>query len=270
MKISDYLPDYQNIQPDIFIERQIKETGNIKLVTIADAHVGNELFNEKFFQSTIKWAVDNNAYIIGLGDYFENAILHFGATDKLCADDVMDYLADSLMPLKDRFIAFIRGNHDERSMKHQPQVDMSRQLAARLGIIDLYRPNGAVIKLKLGKDFRHSRPLTYWIYGTHGTGGSRTEGGKINALKRMSLNYTFCDLYLMGHHHWVLSDADRIFVPVENSKNNRLESHIRKYALCGTFLDWGGYAERAQFQCGPLSIPTIEFNGKVRDVRVTI
>jgi hypothetical protein len=59
-------------------------------------------------------------------------------------------------------------------------------------------------------------------------------------------------------------------MPVENSKEKSMESHVRKYALCGTFLDWGGYAERAQFQCGPISIPSIELNGKVRDVRITI
>ena len=269
-KIEDYLPQQRLVDPETFMERIIDTEQNVKIVTIADVHTKATMFNERFFQESIKKVKDNGSYVMGLGDFFENSILHFGKQDEVTGDYLLDYMADSLMPIADRFLAIIPGNHDERSMKKQPQIDMVRELASRLGIEHLYRPYGALVKLKLGKDFRHHRPLTYWIYGIHGCGGSRTEGGKMNALKRMSQNYVSCDLYLMGHHHWVMGNADSIFIPSENSKEKLVKKHTRKYALCGTFLDWGEYAEKAQFQMGAMVLPQIELDAKVKDVRITI
>lgn len=269
-KIEDYLPKQASVNPEVFIERTIDTEQNVKLVTIADVHVKATMFNERFFQESIKKVKESGAYVIGLGDFFENSILHFGKQDDVSGDYLLDYLVDSFSPIADRFLSIIPGNHDERSMKTQPQIDMARELASRLGIEHLYRPHGALVKLKFGRDFRHQRPLTYWIYGTHGCGGSRTEGGKMNALKRMSLNYVACDLYLMGHHHWVMGNTDAILLPSENSRDKVLKKHVRKYALCGTFLDWGEYAERVQFQMGASILPQIELDGKVKDVRITI
>jgi hypothetical protein len=270
MELKDYGLPTTSISPDVFIERKIDTEEDVPIVTIGDIHAGSEHFNERFFKKAINWAVDNGAYVMMLGDYFENGLLHFGKQDQKSADDIMDFLVDSLMPLKDRILAAVTGNHDDRSLKHQPQIDITRVLCTRLGIQHLYRPNGALVKVKLGKDSRHSRPLTYWLYGTHGIGGARGEGGKMMQLKRMSQNYTFCDLYLMGHYHWIMSNSDSVWVPVENSIDNRVVKHVRKYLLCGSFLDWGGYAERGQFQMGNMSIPYVTLDAKIKDVRITI
>lgn len=123
---------------------------------------------------------------------------HLKHLDNLAVSQA-DEVVDMLMPIKDRLIFTLTGNHEEkiRSQFHQ---DITNHIACRLGIPDL----GLIGVVRLtfsrssGDSHRVSRSLT--LFAAHGFGSAQKYGGKINRIIDL-MQWFDADIYWAGHVH---------------------------------------------------------------------
>ncbi len=179
------------------------------LIPVGDLHIGSVNCDKKYLKNTIKWIKDTpNCFVLGMGDYAECIIptdakrFKFKQVDKEFLSELdnlpmaqLDYLIDLLMPIREKIIALIPGNH-EKKFAQLHYVDIFSELCKRLDV-----PAGDImsfIRLDWDRKQFHKKGLTIWAH--HGWFGGRKKGNKVNQLEDISNGYS-AEIYLAGHSH---------------------------------------------------------------------
>jgi len=231
MEILNYKIDYKS------------KADEIDIIPLGDVHYENIGCDEVEFKKAVKEAVDNpKAHVLFMGDLLDS-IKHgdkrfdFGhfktkkAMERWGVFSSVKQMIKILKPLADenRIIGMLSGNHEE-TIRKRHEEEVVQYMAHELDVPWL--TYNCFINLKFKRKNSQSRRL-FQVYATHGYGGGRTWGYKINKLLGMSKCHD-ADIYLMAHDH-VLAD----FLDTKISANiagTRLEKHDRAYCYTGTFL----------------------------------
>jgi len=218
----------------------------IEIIPIADTHVGDPMSDEKMFKGLVNYILEKrNRYVILNGDLMDMALTlsvsdSYGAVHSPMGQ--IQRVAELLRPIRDRILAMGSGNHEFRTYKYTG-IDVSRNLALELGIVDRYSPNSFMLFIKVGQS-RNSRPSkikqqVYSVFIQHGAGGGRKIGAKANRLSDASEIIANADLYIMGHVHTPMTFPDVSFSIDE--QNMTIVRHNRYFLLNNSFLSFGGY-----------------------------
>lgn len=223
---------------------QFKE---IKLLCLSDFHIGDELCNLKLIREVLNNVKESpNTFIVLNGDLVDNATKNSVGSvyqdNGLTPMEQIVMLCDLLEPIKEKILCITNGNHELRTMKDDG-IDIIRLVARQLGIEDRYSEGWWYLYLTLGMGNKQ-RPIMYTITGTHGYGGGRKNGGKINNLVEMS-DKVIADLYVMGHTHTPIITRNTIYVPDYQHKS--LVKKDKYYLMTNSFLEYGGYGEQYGF-----------------------
>lgn len=258
-----------------------KEKKEIKLRPIADLHYGNGQQNYREVKKVIKEIADDpDMYWIGLGDYVEfngKRQSHGGVFHQtLNPEQQMEKFVEDFGPIAHKCLALIDGNHDARLSKDW-DISPTKWCAKAMGIPDhLYVPDGALTRISLGTISKNggrrqrsgTTPCRYMIYSTHGSAGSSTTSGKINALQKTG-DGIVADVILGGHTHSEIVFRDRIYCPTFHNKEQSAYRD-RLYVNSSSFLEYGGYAVTARYRPQPTGTPTIIFSGECEKVSVIL
>ena len=241
------------------------------IVPIGDVHYGSDLFSARHFNRELQIIADTpNMYVILVGDLLE-------CVTKSSVGDVYsqvgspqkqrDWMINKLMPIKDKIIGMVTGNHEGRIYR-EVGFDISKDIAEALGVP--YREEGILLKVSFGSgNERHEeKPYVYWIYATHGYGGARTSGAKAIKLERTA-TYIHADLYFMGHDHSVNVQKMVYLIPDPRSSYDedgdmrigKIKEHTKILVKTNAFCKWGGYGERGGFAPSDLSTPCAILKG---------
>lgn len=229
------------------------------LYSIYDPHLGAAACDEKLLKSDIeKIKNDPNALVLLGGDGIDAIARHDPRAGQptLAAwcrnqQDIIgteiDYFVDLMVPIRDKIIAIIEGNHEYTPERHGERAvyfEICKRIARREGMT-FKEENEAAAKIALGVEgFIHltfkrtsqngaSADWTVDIYARHGYGGGRKPGAKINNLSDM-LNTYVCDLGLSGHvHEKLYTQISRVY-PGRNGK--QCEERVSQGVVCGTYL----------------------------------
>lgn len=220
---------------------------SIKVLALSDFHIGDELCNLKLIRSVLEEVKNSdNTFIILNGDLIDNATKNSVGSvyqnDGLTPMEQIVMLCDLLSPVAERILCICNGNHERRTMKDDG-IDIIRLVSRQLGIEDRYADGWWYIYLTLGMGNKQ-RPIMYTITGTHGYGGGRKNGGKINNLVEMS-DKVIADVYVMGHTHTPIMTRNSIFVP--DYQHRSLVQKDKYYLMTNSFLEYGGYGEQYGF-----------------------
>jgi predicted phosphodiesterase len=169
-------------------------------------------------------------------------------------------------PLADagKILAILPGNHENRVYRSDG-LDMTGIMAAQLGLQDGYSSTTALLFIRLGKNdsSSHYRKVAYSVYVTHGSGGGRKEGGKINRLVDYS-QIVDADVYICGHTHMpAVLRTGYYRVCMSNSSVQMVE---KLFVNTAAYLDYGGYGDSAGFKPSSKSNPVLYFNGEKHEV----
>ncbi len=251
-----------------FVTRDLpEEWESLYVIPISDAHIGDPRFNLHKLQGYLEWILSRpNAYTVLNGDILDAAIEGsvgdtYDAT--MTTGEAIKYAKQLFMPLKDRILGVTEGNHEAR-ITRKTGVSPMDMLAAFLDVP--FDASGLLLKVRFGKQ-KNGKKLAYSIYATHGHGGGRTIGGKANNLGRLG-SIVIADCYTQGHIHTAMTYQDAIYIP--DLRNNNIMLHRRSYVSSGSFVDWGGYAQRQSYTPGRLGSARIRLDGRVRDCHVSI
>ena len=243
-----------------FISKDLGDSEEIRIIPLSDVHIGEHGFNEKLLDSVIKLVKENdNMYLVLLGDLINNALKTSKSDvygDKLTPHEQVNYIVEKLMPVKDKILGCVSGNHEDRTSR-EVGIDLTEIIARLLEIP--YDSAGIVYQLKYGS-FGSGKNNNV-IYTTHGFGGAGTKGSKANKLQNLS-NLCLADLYIMGHIHDIITFSDCVYVP--DTRHNKMVLKKRTYLSTGSCLEYGGYAEKMLLRPGSSGYPIVSlYKGQV-------
>ena len=130
-----------------------------------------------------------------------------------------------------------------------------------------YSSTTALVFVRFGKSTHRGRPQLYTIYVTHGTGGGRKEGGKINRLVDLSA-IVDADIYLMGHTH-MPAIVRESFYRVSGS-NSSVALVDKLFVNTASSLDYGGYGDAQGYKPSSKISPVIYLDGTKREAKAIL
>lgn len=230
------------------IVHRLPAAPQIKLYFIADLHSGAIQANLKAFEQFVQMVLaDKNAYVCILGDLFDNGT-KLSVTN--CFDATMRpreqkrYIVNALKPLADaeRILCLCPGNHEARNkdVDDDPLYDV----ACKLDLEDLYRPNACFVKLTIGSrssGAKYKKPFqTYVVCVTHGAGGGIYTGATVNRNERFANALCGVDILAVAHtHKGTITKPSKIVV---DSRNNLITQQSMVVVSSCSWLAYGGYA----------------------------
>ena len=241
----------------------------IEIHDFGDLHVGDNMCDFKLIMERIEYVLNTpNAFCILGGDLMDTAICAsvgdtYGAN--LNPMDQLSQCVKIFKPLaeKGKILAVLPGNHENRVYRSDG-LDITELMCAQLGIPGKYSPTTALLFIRFGKRVEsgnHGRPNMYTIYVTHGTGGGKREGGKVNRLADLAC-IVDADIYLHHHTHLPLIFKNSFF---RVSGANSSVAIVEKLFVNGAAsLDYGGYGDSANFKPASKSSPVIYLSGTKR------
>ncbi len=244
----------------------------IEVHPMADLHLGDAHCDFKGIMERIEYIKNTpNAYCILDGDLMDTAIATsvgdtYGAT--LQPMEQLKQCVTLFEPIKDKILVVLPGNHEHRVYKSDG-LDITALMCSQLGLQGKYSSTTALLFIRFGQEGKtgHARRQLYTIYVTHGSGGGRKEGGKINRLADLS-SIVDADIYVMGHTHLpaVLKEG---FYRVSGA-NSSISLVDKLFVNTAASLDYGGYGDAQGFKPASKCAPVIYLDGHKREMRAML
>lgn len=238
------------------------DTPPINIGGFGDWHVGNVCASWKGLRRVVKFIHDTpDMYWIGMGDFFDGVTVKDprhkpGVVDKDLQgkDDFIDLQyqkgVDLVRPIADKCLAVVIGNHEETLETHC-NTNLAKRMAAELGVPFLGYEGYITLRFthKSGGKGKAVR-----VFVTHGHGGGRKPGGKINRLDDIRSSYP-ADFYFMGHTHDMMERVVPIMEPSKSGVRNKhsvgqvtsafLMKHTSPEDNVTTYVEKAGYQPTA-------------------------
>lgn len=258
----------------VVIKRDIPgDFEEIVLYPIADTHWADPNSNHKRIMQDIAYIRDTpNVFCVLNGDLMNCAIrssISDCYSETLSPMQELAKCVEIFSPIADKVVCVVPGNHEERHYKTNG-IDITRLFCQQLGIEDRYSPTVAFVFLRFGHQAdtsRRNRPMLYTMYVTHGNGGGRKDGGKI---QRLADYATICDadIYVAGNTH--LGAGFKKGFARANPTQSSITYGVHLFVNTCASLEPGGYAERLGLDIPCLDRPLIYLNGTRKEMRATI
>lgn len=249
-----------------------RDLTSIEVHTLSDLHLGDRHCDFKKIAEKLKEIeAKPNAYVILNGDLINNATTQsisdtYGET--LSPMEQLREAVGLFKPIKDRILAITSGNHENRTHRTDG-IDLTDIMARELGVGDRYAPESVMLFLRVGeaRNGKKStgkdtvRQICYLIYTTHGSGGGRKEGGKVNRLADLA-SIVDADIYIHSHTHLPAIFTEAYFrTDIQNSK---VASVDKLFVNTNAWLKYGGYGEAHGFKPASTEAPVIHLDGTVK------
>lgn len=240
----------------------------IEIHPMADHHIGDSMCDFKSVMERIEYIrTTPNAYCILGGDLMDTAICSsigdtYGAN--LQPMEQLKQCVKIFEPIKDKIIAVLPGNHENRVYKSDG-IDMTEIMCNQLGIPEKYSPTTALLFIRFGTQGgkHHNRPQLYTAYVTHGSGGGRREGGKVNRLADLA-SIVDADIYIHSHTHLPVVFREGFFRTYPSTST--VAQVDKLFVNTAASLNYGGYGDKAGFKPASKRSPVIYLHGLKHDM----
>lgn len=245
----------------------------VDIVPVADYHWADPNCDPSKIMADIEYIKSHdNVYCILNGDLMDCAISSsigdtYGAT--MSPMDELKACIALFEPIAHKILCVVPGNHERRHYKTNG-IDLTYLMCKQLKIEDRYSPTTALVFLRLGKDSvsqHHGRKVAYTIYVSHGNGGGKKEGGKIQRLVDLS-TIIDADVYVCGHTHLPALLKDSFARP--SMANSSISYGTRLFVNTSAKLNYGGYGEVGGFRPPCTDTPIIHLSGTHKEMRATV
>ena len=249
-----------------YVEANLPETlSYVDLWCVSDIHRGHRLHDERAWHALLdRIANDPHAFMVLNGDLVEAALKssrHGDVYRSMAPGEERRLLVRELEPVKHKILCITSGNHEARHK--DSDEDPAALIAERLGILDRYDQHGVLLEVSFGK--KHSTkgvPTSFIFYVTHGQGTGRLPGGKMNRIQELTRVVQAVDGYIMGHVHDPMIRLGGTHVPDPRNKTVTLRPQL--FAIAGSFLRWGDYAESKMLSPAVVAFPVARLFEKKR------
>lgn len=241
----------------------------IEIHPMADLHLGDFMSDYKLIMERIEYIKNTpNAYCILGGDLMDTAVASsigdtYGAN--LQPMEQLQECVKIFEPIKDKILAVLPGNHENRVYKSDG-LDLTAIMCNQLGIAAKYSSTTALLFIRFGKngaDGHKDRPQLYSLYVTHGSGGGKREGGKVNRLADLA-SIVDADVYIHAHTHLPLVFKESFFRTSRTTSTVEIVDKL--FVNTSASLNYGGYGDKAGFKPASKRSPVIYLDGLKHDM----
>lgn len=226
----------------------------------ADIHVGSAEFDERRWELFEEMIQQPNSYVIFAGDQMEYATRSSKSdvyTQKLSPSQQKKWWVEHLRKYKDKVLCIVDGNHEfNRASKDADDFPLY-DIALALGIEDRYRSEAAFVDIGVGD-------------GGHGKGKQVRYVFRVCHQAKNNVNYGTADgfegidVFVSGHTHKP-QDLPRPKL-VYDTKNKAVSQKDVENIVCGHFLRYGGYGERAGYRPSSTKMYSVVLSGKKKAI----
>ena len=252
------------------ITHQFPDRPNLKIYPIADVHLGAaEHMEREWKRFCADILSDPDAYIVLGGDLLnwglKNSVSNVYA-ETMRPREQKRIMTEMLMPLKERILVGVPGNHEKRGMR-EADDDPTYDIMCKLDLEHLYRENIAFMKIQMGaKNGDGKQNPTYTLAITHGSGGGVLSGGTINRNERVAYALNGVDALIVGHSHKPMVSMP--FQIVVDTKNNRVSIKPLYVVVASAWMEWGGYAAQKMLLPSAHTPQIMMLRGRKKEIRV--
>jgi len=247
---------------DLIVRRYDKDTPYLNLYPLGDLHVGAREFDHDKWKRWKKMVMDDkHSAIVCIGDLIENGnkrSVGAGVYDQtMSPSEQKRWLMKELLPMKDKILCAVQGNHEDRTKKDSDNCAMY-DVMLLLGLEHLYRETSGFVKVGLGEK-QHDRQWTYTFALFHGASKFKT--------RVMGYAIDGIDALITGHIH----QGESYFPAkiVVDSKNETVTMRGFTRMVTTPFLKFGGYGAKAMYEpADHTKIPILSLSGKKKEVVV--
>lgn len=237
----------------------------IEIHPMADLHIGDPQSDFKSVLERIEHIKKTpNAYCILDGDLMDTAIASSIGDTYSANLQPMEQLKQCVKifePIKDKILGVLPGNHEGRVYKTDG-LDITELMCSQLGIPEKYSHTTALLFIRFGNNSRN-RPQLYTAYVTHGSGGGRREGGKVNRLADLAA-IVDADIYIHAHTHLPLVFKESFFRVSGGNSSVALVDKL--FVNTAASLNYGGYGDKQGYKPASKSSPVIYLDGLKRNM----
>lgn len=235
----------------------------IEIMPVADYHWADPNSDHDAIMKDIAYIRDNdNVFCVLNGDLLNCAIAS-SVSDVYARITPMEELricAELFKPIAHKILCVVPGNHERRHYRTNG-IDITELMCREIGIADRYSPTTALLFVRVGEQSGkfHGRKVPYVIHVSHGNGGGRKEGAKIQRLVELSL-VVDADIYICGHSHLPALLPDRFFR--SNANNSSVTQVERLYVNTSSKLQYSNsYGEVLGMKPNSTATPLITLCG---------
>ena len=244
----------------------------IDILPAADYHWADPNSDHDEIMDDIAYIRDHdNCFCVLNGDLMDCAIASsigdtYGAS--LSPMEELRVCAELFAPIANKILCVVPGNHEARHYRTNG-IDITELMCRQLGVSGRYSSTTALLFIRFGETSgkTHNRKMAYTMYVSHGNGGGRKEGGKIQRLVDLSA-IVDADIYLCGHTHLPAMLKDGFARP--NMANSSITYGTRLYVNTSAKLNYGGYGDTQGFKVPCTDTPIIHLSGTRKEMRATI
>ena len=246
------------------VKHALGDYGSIEILPLADLHIGDIHSDGQKINEWLTYIKETeNCFCILNGDLMNTAIrnsLSDGFAETLSPMDQLHQCVKLFEPLREKLLCVTGGNH-ERRIYRETSIDSTLLFCEQLSIGDRYTPESAVVFIQFGMQnpHRNNQPMLYSLYVTHGSGGGRKEGGKVNRLVELA-SIVDCDIYIHSHVHTPAIVRNSYFRV--DTRKCTVRKVDKLFINTSSSLEYGGYGEIANFKPNSLETPKILLDGR--------
>lgn len=247
-----------------------RDMDTLEIIPLADTHIGDSNSSiERILKRVEHIKETPNCYTILNGDIIDFSSRSSISDIESRQFNIMGQLEKAVEifePIKDRILCITNGNHENRGYKKEG-FDISKMMAAQLGLLDRYTAASAIIFLRFGSPKNNhgnkNKQQLYSIFVNHGSGGGRKEGAKAIRLADMAC-IVDADVYIHSHTHLPMI-MKRGYFRIDTS-NSAVANVTKLFINTSSNLDYGGYGEAQEYKPNSTDTPTIFLSGKKREM----
>ena len=231
---------------------------------MADLHIGDIHSDGQKINEWLTYIKETeNCFCLLNGDLMNTAIknsLSDSYAETLTPMEELQQCVKLFEPIKEKILLVCGGNH-ERRIYRETSLDTTLLFCEQLSIGNRYAPESAVLFLQFGKQSsdKHNWPVLYSMYVTHGSGGGRKEGGKVNRLVELA-SIVDTDIYVHSHVHTPAIVRNSYFRV--DTRKCTVRKVDKLFVNTSSSLEYGGYGEVASYKPNSLETPKIILSGR--------
>lgn len=247
-------------------KKELKPHGKpyAELLFWGDIHLGHPQCKLQKATDMLNWAMDNGAYVIGMGDFLESGMRDSVGDSvyrqRLNPQEQMEQMIEILTPIAEagRLIGIHEGNHENRITK-ATGIDIIKVMARILKVP--YLGYACWNMLTVGKQ-------KYSLYSNHGSSGSRFKHTKMKAAMDL-VQWIKADIIAMGHVHSLA--AEPVLYQEVDFRNRQVKERKCYVVLTGSYIGWDrSYAQMKNMPITKLGSPKAKLRGDYHDIHFSL
>ena len=233
---------------------------SVEILLASDVHTGSAEFDERRWAKFEELIQRPNTYVIFAGDQMEYATKTSKSdvyTQTVPPSKQKRWWIDHLRNYKDKILCIVDGNHEHNRATKESDCFPLFDIALAIGIEDRYRSEGAFVDVGVGNGGHGKGKQVRYVFRVNHQAKNNTNHGTADGFEGI-------DIFVSGHTHKPMDKP--LGKLVYDNKNKSVSHKDVENIVCGHFLMYGGYGERAGYRPTSTKLYSVILDGKKKRI----